>query len=220
MKTKGLVKIKDWGYIYTIPGAIKEFGLTENFGDAGFVLKDGTMLDLSEGGDMGRVQDHRVVVSDSNDQKRGARDYLLSVFCARWGAIRFFPYTRHCSADIYAKISSEQKSTLRDIAEFIPFQVIEVRAFDRRNDQFQIVKTFEGEYDADRIGKIIDAINSNFIDLTPAKAMKKPKRFRLDSGYSENEANEIKEDLESQDPGGDYEVEEEKDGTFSVYENK
>ena len=39
--------------------AIKEYGITDSAYDAGYILADGQMLDFSEGGGMGRVQDHR-----------------------------------------------------------------------------------------------------------------------------------------------------------------
>jgi hypothetical protein len=41
--------------------AIKEYGITDSFYDAGYILPDGQLLDYSEGRGMGRTQDHRNV---------------------------------------------------------------------------------------------------------------------------------------------------------------
>ncbi len=220
MAARNTVKVKDWGY--TEAGARKRFGVTDNFGNAGYILKNGDMLDFSEGGDAGRSQDHRAVVATDSD--RHSRSALMFMFCAKFGAIRLFPYQKSCNADVFAHITAEQKSVMQEIAEYAPFEIIEVRAYDAKHEEFVLVKTFDGDYDESRIGKVCDAINSNFIDVSPAKIISdsdKPKNKILwDECWREDEAYDIRDSLADQHPDKEFVVEEQDDGTFSVYEIK
>ncbi len=208
-------KIKDWGSILTEDGARREFGVTDNPGDAGYILENGDLLDFSQGGGMGRVADHRSVVYDGDPRKYGVHSHLMFEFCRRWHAIRFLPEVP--GIDVFAPVSINQQTTLRDIAEMNPIKIVEARAYFKKSDRYETVKTFEGEYDGDSLRTIIQIVN-NKIEFDGDKPEKKTKRVLLDSGYTEDEAQEIADDLERQHPAESFEVEEARDGTYSVFE--
>lgn len=99
--------------------AINEYGLTDNWRAAGFILADGSLLDLSEGSGS-RVADHRVVCYYTQGKVRerceqGERWPALERWCRVTGAIRFMPESP--SFDIFEMPTREQLRRIREIVE-------------------------------------------------------------------------------------------------------
>ncbi len=212
-------KVKNWGRILTLQAALKQFGETYDPREAGFLLPDGRLIDFSErneGGGGIRSLDHRAVITDSNEEVRGVRTKLMFWFCAKNGAIRINQSGATLFLDVFGKITSEQARTLRDsdaysFGEFF-FQVM---VYDKKNEEFERALEFKTE-DIDRA---VARINTSFVDDKARGNKKEEFEYILDSGYSEDEANEIADDLNRQHPETEHEVgREEKDGTFYVYE--
>lgn len=72
--------------------AAKEYGITQSVFNAGYMLKTGEMLDFSEGGDMGRCQDHRNIAQffHYNPAEYAATTKQMIKFINR-GNIRIMP---------------------------------------------------------------------------------------------------------------------------------
>jgi len=97
-----MITVRGVGKFMTEDAAREEFGLTENPADAGFLLSNGDMLDFSEGGGMGRTQDHRAVTEETNEAYRDARSYLVWRFCEQHDAIRLNVHRGFMNADVVA----------------------------------------------------------------------------------------------------------------------
>lgn len=87
---------------------VKKFGLTHDPASAGFIMPNGTLLDLSGGGVGVRGDDHRIVL-----QFMPGKDDQLKDFVAL-GPIRMI-YTRDTLFDIRKKPTNEQFRKLREI---------------------------------------------------------------------------------------------------------
>lgn len=95
--------------------AIKEYGLTDWWPDAGFILSDGSMLDLSGGGAMGRAIDHRNV-GQFYSGKRSLSGWESMVWFVRLtGAIRFMPESM--GFDLFVEPTRKQIATMLEIVE-------------------------------------------------------------------------------------------------------
>lgn len=96
--------------------AIRHYGLTDHWPSAGYILPDGSLLDFSEGGGMGRVQDHRNVGFLLRQTKRDMSGFeVMEKFIHLTGAIRFMPES--IGFDIYEPPTSEQIRTMLEIIE-------------------------------------------------------------------------------------------------------
>ncbi len=76
--------------------AVREFGVTDDPRSAGYVLRDGRMLDLSEGGGMGRSADHRAVdrlpsMESLQATDQGSSWEYMQAFQEATGALRYMP---------------------------------------------------------------------------------------------------------------------------------
>jgi hypothetical protein len=96
------VRVRGVGSFLTEEAAREEFGLTENPFEAGYLLSNGDLLDFSEGGGIGRSQDHRAVVADTSDNYADARSYLVWRFCEEYDAIRLNIHRGLVNADVVA----------------------------------------------------------------------------------------------------------------------
>ena len=95
--------------------AIKEFGLTNRFQDAFYLLPNGQMLSGTGGQRYGRAYDHRDINStyynagiDLQDEKGGNSTNMLDFM--RGGNIRLIPETN--SVDLMTKPTPEQKRAI------------------------------------------------------------------------------------------------------------
>ena len=95
--------------------AKEEFGVTNNFGVAGYMLPDGTLLDFSEAKDGGpankRTRDHREVGSIIEDRDYDTRSEYITDFLNE-GAIRIMPESD--AVNLSVAPSAEQREKLLD----------------------------------------------------------------------------------------------------------
>ena len=95
--------------------AKEEFGVTNNFGVAGYMLPDGTLLDFSEAKDGGpankRTRDHREVGSIIEDRDYDTRSEYITDFLNE-GAIRLMPESD--AVNLSVAPSAEQREKLLD----------------------------------------------------------------------------------------------------------
>jgi hypothetical protein len=110
-----------------ISKAIKEFPLTNDINEAGYLLPSGEMLDFSgkkEGGTPGdRAYDHRLI-TNIDDMLRGGTDGMID-FMKLTGAIRMSRY-RGMSIDIIKKMTDEQISIIMRNSSNIDYMAIDV----------------------------------------------------------------------------------------------
>jgi len=103
--------------------AAREWGTTDNPYDAGYILPDGSLLDMSEGGGEGRTLDHRAVQGIL--QRDYPRQGAMVEFMSR-GAIRMHasPRERALFLDVVRRPTDAQDSTIRRLVPWFE----EVRA--------------------------------------------------------------------------------------------
>lgn len=92
--------------------AIAEFGTTKNINEAGYILKDGTMLDFSDkknGGEPGqRIQDHRDIAGIYTE-KLDSQTAYLNKFIEDTGAVRVKPLSDQFDFDIVESVGITEK---------------------------------------------------------------------------------------------------------------
>jgi hypothetical protein len=92
--------------------AIAEFGTTKNINEAGYILKDGTMLDFSDkknGGEPGqRIQDHRDIAG-IYAEKLDSQTAYLNKFIEDTGAVRVKPLSDQFDFDIVESVGITEK---------------------------------------------------------------------------------------------------------------
>jgi len=107
-----------------IDNAKKEFGITYSPGDAGFITPDGEMIDLSEGGGMGRTDDHRSIITtmretDMTKEQRDPAKQNRAEVMFRWlrktNSLRWSPES--WGAEAVGMPTPEQIDTLANNAE-------------------------------------------------------------------------------------------------------
>lgn len=106
---------------------IDEFGITQDIGSAGFIDTRGNLIDLSEGGGMGRTADHRAAIYLMDDyDKYENRSDALDEFLRRTGAIRISAYGDHILLDAEQDPTHEQYKTIRYILSYGIFNNVSV----------------------------------------------------------------------------------------------
>ena len=91
--------------------AIEEYGITGDHRKAGYMLKDGTLLDFSEGY-FERSLDHRnvsAIMPKNNQYEDDYRNYVVP-FAQETGSMRLAHYDGHWNIDIIAKPTNIQIS--------------------------------------------------------------------------------------------------------------
>lgn len=142
--------------------AVKEFGTTDNFMKAGYILGDGSLLDLSEGQNR-RVQDHRVVgvVYDDLDYARDGMSAGLIRFMNE-GNVRISPEIGGVDISRLAEPTSAQ---YRQIANFLRYYDTDWHTLDISDEDGS--KVFGIEYPRfTPTSKIINDIRNYFEDGT------------------------------------------------------
>ena len=88
--------------------AINEYGITDDHGKAGFILKDGTLIDFSEGS-YERTLDHRNIFSIMSPNESHDNDYdnYVVPFAKETGALRISHYG-DWNVDMITPPSNEQ----------------------------------------------------------------------------------------------------------------
>ena len=126
--------LQDWGVVTSFMGgakgisnvlihkAIKEFGLTDNYYEAGFILPDGSMLDFSGRSidpyfSGGRERDHREITAIDDDLKAGTNGMIE--FMDLTGAIRISLSQRpnYVGIDMYHAPTYAQQETIREFLQ-------------------------------------------------------------------------------------------------------
>jgi hypothetical protein len=118
--------------------AITKFGETKNFEDAGFVLSDGRMVDVSVGGE-GRLE-HRDVANEIYKRTGTIGDPTekLHMFMKETGAVRIVNYPGHISIEAHGPLSREQ---LRQIGEHFELTPTDDATFSVVDDMGREVRT-------------------------------------------------------------------------------
>lgn len=119
--------------------AVAEYGLTGSIYDAGYLLPDGSMLDFSEGGGMGRTQDHRNVgqvllpaVARRYEAVYGGHSKAMAYFMAA-GAIRILAQPGRdgdLGVDLVAHPTSEQYREIAQWADVFSSVVVDLSDLD------------------------------------------------------------------------------------------
>ena len=142
--------------------AVEEFGTTDEFNKAGYILSDGSLLDLSEGQDR-RVQDHRSVgfVYDDIDYGRDGMSAGLIRFMNE-GNVRILPESG--SVDI-SSVAEPTSAQYRQIANFLRNYRGEWHALDVSYEDG--AKVFSMQYPPfTPVSRVIDDIKNYFADGT------------------------------------------------------
>ena len=134
--------------------AIEEYGITGDHTKAGFMLKDGTLIDFSEGGPE-RSLDHRNISSIMPENKEYEDDYRNYVmpFAQQTGALRIAHYG-YWNVDINSKPTNTQisyiASTHRNGDSFVydvPDQEGIYLDSVSKNQVFNLLKKIQTEWD-------------------------------------------------------------------------
>ena len=135
-----------------------EFGVTNNFNVAGYMLPDGSLLDFSEAKDGGdpndRTLDHRAVSRIIEDREYDSR-YAYIVDFMNEGAIRIIP--EHAGVQLSAAPTAEQRQKLLDyFYKENGYVILEVVGkdggtifnleYDRRTSPYRIMRDIEGYF--------------------------------------------------------------------------
>lgn len=124
----------------TLERAIKHYGLTDYWQSAGYILPDGSLLDLSEGGGMGRSQDHRNV-EFLVQKKFEYRTDAMHRFMELTGAIRFMPEA--ISFEAVVEPTRRQMGIMQEIAREVGHANLEMQrpgasAFYREYNEWEL----------------------------------------------------------------------------------
>jgi hypothetical protein len=102
---------------------IEEFGTTDAMAARGFILEDGTCLNL------GQYDDHRIINcvypdSQKAEQRYGSRYGAFVNLCKKYNMIRWIPESKQC--EVFVEPTRHQIAAMRELAENGMLREIEV----------------------------------------------------------------------------------------------
>jgi hypothetical protein len=119
---------------------IEDHGTTDAMSARGFILEDGTCLNL------GQYDDHRIICgvyrnSTKAERKYGSRYGAFKALCKRFNMIRWIPESK--MAEVFVPTTRQQDETLRDLADANYLKEVEVHR--PRNNGTVMLEAEDGE---------------------------------------------------------------------------
>lgn len=119
-KSQGRKKVTGKTYFDKL---VEEYGTTDAMSARGFILPDGSCLNL------GQYDDHRIIVGVYNnstkaEQRYGSRYGAFRALCERFNMIRWIPESKQ--VEIFVEPTRDQLSTIRDLMDAGMLREVEV----------------------------------------------------------------------------------------------